>query len=44
VAKLTSPNGDVYETSDPAEITRLKARGYTEAKRQAPKPAPKPAS
>jgi hypothetical protein len=36
---LTSPEGEKYETSNRAEITRLKAHGYTE---EAPKkPAPK---
>lgn len=34
---LHSPDGRTYETSDPVEITRLKARGYTEP----PKPKPK---
>lgn len=27
---LHSPDGRTYETSDPTEITRLKARGYRE--------------
>lgn len=27
---LYSPDGDKYVTSSPVEITRLKARGYTE--------------
>jgi hypothetical protein len=45
VAKLTSPDGRDYETSDPTEITRLKAQGYTEASRPQSKAqaAPKPA-
>lgn len=30
MAKLYHPDGRPYETSDPVEITRLKAHGYTE--------------
>jgi len=50
---LFSPTGQKYETSDKAEITRLKSRGYNEDKptptevkiatgEKAPKPTPNP--
>ena len=37
---LRSPDGREYATTDAAEVTRLRARGYTTVK-PAPKAAPK---
>lgn len=31
MAKLISPEGESYRTNSPAEVTRLKARGYSVA-------------
>lgn len=39
---LRSPDGREYATTDAAEVTRLRARGYTTVKpKQAPKSEPK---
>jgi hypothetical protein len=40
---LYSPEGEKYDTSDRAEVTRLKARGYTDSapKKSAPQSDPK---